>query len=116
MLFLPPSERTKRKPLTRPALPVLTSPKERLLDWSADVYKSDWMNSGDSCKYGLRIDEAAPRRADITDSGIEVLPATRHQGGESVESSLSDGYSSDIDGEDTVTTLTTRRAPSLHQC
>lgn len=66
IFFQPAAEKSKRKPLIRPALPVLTSPKERLLDWNFAT------RSNEPQEVKVNSDKSNSINNRMVDSGIEV--------------------------------------------
>ena len=88
-----PSDRATRKPLIRPALPVLAVSKERLPDWNGDTSKSTMLSRDRNERHGK-----------MADSGIDVDGSSQNaDSNASKRQSSSDGYSSE--SEDSVNTI-----------
>ena len=73
IFFQPAVEKSKRKPLIRPALPVLTSPKERLLDWNSTPNSAhNGQHDVTSCDVSSKTEKSYNTNNRMVDSGIEV--------------------------------------------
>ena len=73
IFFQPAVEKSKRKPLIRPALPVLTSPKERLLDWNSTPNSAyNGQHDVTFCDVSSKTENSYSANNRMVDSGIEV--------------------------------------------
>lgn len=87
-------ERTKRKPLIRPALPVLSVSKEKPPNWGHDLYKTEWTNTEDDKARGKRTFD----RNTMADSGIEVSTNSRNTSSSGGRERLAGNGNSSSDG------------------